>query len=90
MVAEWTLGYVGAKRNYRFFLTFVFTTTLLDLMVFALCWARLLGPNSNGSAGLGTSIVREPAALALICYTFLAFWYLSHWIAHPLVYRSSS
>ena len=67
---------VCAQRNYRFFLLFVFTTTALDVLVFVFAWLRLIWivQHDPGQPSLGDAIVREPAAMFLVAFTFLAFW----------------
>lgn len=65
-----------AQRNYRFFLLFVFTTTALDVLVFVFAWLRLIWivQHDPDKPSLGDAIVREPAAMFLVAFTFLAFW----------------
>jgi hypothetical protein len=67
-----------AQRNYRFFLAFVFTTSVLDLWVHAWAWVRLVYICRHAHVDLGTAIVQEPAAIALIGYTFLALGCAGH------------
>ena len=63
------------QRNYRYFLSFLFVTTALCCIVFAFCWVRLVYLTHHGShPNLGGAIKQEPACIALIGYTFLAFW----------------
>ena len=70
------------QRNYRFFMAFLLVTTGLDLMVHAFCWVRLVTITNRADVGpggtltypsFGQAIQREPAAMALIAYTFFAF-----------------
>lgn len=61
------------QRNYRFFLCFVMSTTVLDLYVHAWSWARLGYISTHEHVSFGHAIREEPAAMALIGYTFLAF-----------------
>ena len=63
-----------AQRNYRFFMAFLIVTTALDALVHAFCWVRLVYITQHGDhPSFGTACKREPAALALIAYTFFAF-----------------
>lgn len=64
---------VMLQRNYRFFLMFVMTTTVLDLYVHAWSWARLAWISSHEHVSFGRAIGEEPSAMVLIGYTFLAF-----------------
>ncbi len=55
---------------------FVFTTTALDVLVFVFAWLRLVWrvQHDADQPSLGDAITREPAAMFLICFCFLAFW----------------
>lgn len=63
-----------AQRNYRFFLAFVFTTSVLDGWVHGWCWARLawICHHDPSHPSLAGAIAQEPAAIALVAYTLLA------------------
>ena len=53
------------------------STTALTVLVHVLCWVRLVWLASHAPPPdnqLATAIAREPAAIVLIVYTFLAFW----------------
>ena len=55
-------------------MAFLVVTTLLDGLVHAFCWVRLVYITQHGDMpGFGEAIKREPAAIALIAYTFFAF-----------------
>ncbi|KAK9819184.1 hypothetical protein WJX81_007202 [Elliptochloris bilobata] len=72
------VGQCIGERNYRFFLLFIFTTTALDVLVFVFAWLRLVWrvQHDADSPLLGDAIQREPAAMFLVCFTFLAFWFV--------------
>ena len=66
----------SAQRNYRFFLSFVMVTTAYDLYIHAWCWVWLAHLSRSLNISLGDAISHSydgPVALALICYTVLAF-----------------
>lgn len=79
-------GVLGKQRNYRFFLLFVFCTTVLDLYVDGWCWGYLAKLASENDMGWWEAIhhgVSGPAALALIIYTLLALGWAPlqiHWL----------
>ena len=55
-------------------MSFLVITTALDLMVHAFCWVRLAYITQHDDhPSFGEAIRREPAAIALIAYTFCAF-----------------
>lgn len=62
------------QRNYRWFLCFVFSTTLLCVWVFALSLVQLLKYMDDSGRGFGHAISEYPASLVCMVYTFLAFW----------------
>ena len=69
---------LSLQRNYRFFLSFLLVTTVLDCIVFAFCWVRLVYLTQHGNRpNLGGAIKQEPACMAVLGYCFLAFWWAS-------------
>ena len=69
-------GCVLPQRNYRFFLSFVFVTTVYDLYIHAWCWVWLAHLSRSRGISFGDAIgtsYHGPCAMALICYTVLAF-----------------
>ena len=65
-----------AQRNYRFFLSFVLVTTVYDLYIHAWCWVWLAHLSDSLHISISDAISHSydgPAAMALICYTILAF-----------------
>ncbi|CAL5220885.1 g2975 [Coccomyxa viridis] len=71
----WVGNCIG-ERNYRFFLSFVFVTTAYDLYIHAWCWVWLAHLSRHLGISFGDAIGHSydgPVALALICYTVLAF-----------------
>lgn len=66
----------SAQRNYRFFLSFVFVTTVYDLYIHAWCWVWLAHLSNSLHISFSDAISHSydgPVAMALICYTILAF-----------------
>ena len=62
------------QRNYRYFLTFIFSATILCLEVLATCIANLVEIDRKDNVSFGRAIRREPANLVLMAYTVLAVW----------------
>lgn len=62
------------QRNYRFFLAFIFSCTLLCCTIFATCLAELLLISKWRYHNFGTAIRKEPANIVLIVYSVLACW----------------
>jgi DHHC palmitoyltransferase len=65
---------VPLQRNYRWFLCFVFSTTLLCVWVFTLSLVQLLKYTDNSGRDFGHAIRKYPASLVCMIYSFLAFW----------------
>ena len=76
-----------SQRNYRTFLLFIFTTSVLCIYVFACCLTQLFlkhnelvdDARTSGKpvGGLwGKTLADVPAALALMAYTFLFFLFV--------------
>ncbi|KAG2580352.1 hypothetical protein PVAP13_6NG335900 [Panicum virgatum] len=64
------VGQCIGKRNYRFFFTFVSSTTLLCIYVFAFCWdARIMDMHE---CKIGRALWKSPISGLLILYTFIA------------------
>lgn len=59
------------QRNYRFFLTFVYSTVALCCWVFALSVANLVIAARDAGWSFGTAAGDHPAAIVCAVYTFL-------------------
>ncbi|CAL9756339.1 unnamed protein product [Musa acuminata subsp. burmannicoides] len=63
-------------RNYRFFYMFVFSTTLLCLYVFGFCWVYIISIRDAEQTSIWRAMVKTPASIVLIIYTFLSVWFV--------------
>eukprot|EP00197_Chlamydomonas_leiostraca_P005011 CAMPEP_0202872828 /NCGR_PEP_ID=MMETSP1391-20130828/22109_1 /ASSEMBLY_ACC=CAM_ASM_000867 /TAXON_ID=1034604 /ORGANISM="Chlamydomonas leiostraca, Strain SAG 11-49" /LENGTH=394 /DNA_ID=CAMNT_0049553967 /DNA_START=468 /DNA_END=1652 /DNA_ORIENTATION=- len=81
------VGTTIGKRNYRSFLLFVYTTTVLCLYVFGCCLAQLFvrhnelvddakAEGKSGDGLWGKTIGDVIPAIVLMAYTFLFFWFV--------------
>eukprot|EP00210_Caulerpa_lentillifera_P007126 g6818.t1 len=70
------VGTCIGRRNYRFFLMFVFSGTFLCLLVCASSLSRLVQVSDNNDDEFDTALKNEPVAIALVIYTFAAVWFL--------------
>lgn len=70
------VGTCIGRRNYRYFLTFVYTTALLDLWVFGWSLANLITNSQRNGWSFGDAIADQPASLAMMIYSFLAIWFI--------------
>lgn len=66
------VGTCVGLRNYRFFLAFIFSCTLLCLTIFCTCVGELVFIDHKRYGNFGTAIKKEPANLVLMIYAFLA------------------
>lgn len=64
------------RRNYRYFLMFVLSATLLCIYVFTLSLVRLIKLSDEDHRSFDDAIKKEPVAIALIVYTFIAAWFV--------------
>eukprot|EP00210_Caulerpa_lentillifera_P001459 g1400.t1 len=70
------VGTCIGRRNYRFYLMFVFSGTFLCLLVCASSLSRLIQVSDNNDDEFDTALKNEPVALALVIYTFAAVWFI--------------
>ncbi|KAL4433935.1 hypothetical protein ABPG75_000376 [Micractinium tetrahymenae] len=70
------VGTCIGRRNYRYFLVFVYSTVTLCCWVFALSVANLVIAARDAGWSFGTAAGDHPAAIVCAVYTFLAFWFV--------------
>ncbi|XP_042001507.1 probable protein S-acyltransferase 7 [Salvia splendens] len=70
------VGQCIGLRNYRFFFMFVFTTTLLCVYVFGFCWVYIKRIMKYYEISIWRAMIKTPASMALIIYTFIAVWFV--------------
>lgn len=70
------VGTTIGKRNYRFYLIFVFSSSILSIFTFA-CSAYLVKLRADEAE---TSVIeamrKEPAAMFVMAYVFIGFWFV--------------
>ena len=70
------VGTTIGKRNYRFYLIFVFSCTVLCVFTFA-CSAYLVKIRSDDpDTSVGEAIRGEPGALFMMAYVFIGIWFV--------------
>ncbi|GBG62954.1 hypothetical protein CBR_g34654 [Chara braunii] len=70
------VGQCIGKRNYRFFFMFVVSTTLLCIYVFGLSAFLTKKSMSKEGMNLWRSMTKNPVAIILMAYTFVAVWFV--------------
>ncbi|XP_071692174.1 probable protein S-acyltransferase 7 [Rutidosis leptorrhynchoides] len=70
------VGQCIGRRNYRFFFMFVFSATLLCIYVFSFSWVYVLRIMHNENTSIWRALIKTPASIVLIVYTFLSVWFV--------------
>ncbi|KAG8655963.1 hypothetical protein MANES_04G087400v8 [Manihot esculenta] len=70
------VGQCIGLRNYRFFFMFVFSTTLLCIYVFVFCWVYIRRIMSSEHTSILKAMIKTPASIVLIVYTFISMWFV--------------
>lgn len=78
------------QRNYRFFFMFVFSTTLLCLFVFGFCWVYIKRIMDTEQTSIWRAMLKTPASIVLIVYTFIAVWFVGGLTAFHLYLISTN
>ncbi|KAF7108664.1 hypothetical protein CFC21_109088 [Triticum aestivum] len=70
------VGQCIGKRNYRFFLMFVSSATVLCIYVFTFCWVNIGKTMDTHECTFGRAILKSPISAILMLYTFVAVWFV--------------
>ncbi|XP_058226460.1 probable protein S-acyltransferase 7 [Rhododendron vialii] len=70
------VGQCIGLRNYRFFFMFVSSSTLLCIYVFGFCWFYIIRIMDSERTSIWKAMIKTPASIALIIYTFIAVWFV--------------
>ncbi|CAN0870095.1 Probable protein S-acyltransferase 7 [Linum grandiflorum] len=84
------VGQCIGLRNYRFFFMFVFSTTLLCIYVFAFSWVYIRRIMSSEDITIWKAMIKTPASIVLIIYTFISMWFVGGLTAFHLYLISTN
>ncbi|KAF2301846.1 hypothetical protein GH714_029827 [Hevea brasiliensis] len=84
------VGQCIGLRNYRFFFTFVFSTTLLCIYVFVFCWVYVRRIMLSEHTSIWKAMIKTPASIVLIVYTFISMWFVGGLTAFHLYLISTN
>eukprot|EP00252_Welwitschia_mirabilis_P017303 TRINITY_DN3834_c0_g5_i4.p1 TRINITY_DN3834_c0_g5~~TRINITY_DN3834_c0_g5_i4.p1 ORF type:complete len:293 (+),score=29.84 TRINITY_DN3834_c0_g5_i4:310-1188(+) len=70
------VGQCIGRRNYRYFFMFICSTTALCIYVFAFCWVYVKTIMDDQKITVWKALLKTPASIALIAYTFIAVWFV--------------
>ena len=84
------VGFIWLQRNYRFFFMFVFSTTLLCIYVFSFCWIYIKRIMDSEDLTLWKAMIKTPASIVLIVYTFISVWFVGGLTAFHLYLISTN
>lgn len=84
------VGQCIGLRNYRFFFMFVFSTTLLCIYVFGFCWVYIKRIMDADETTIWKALVKTPASIVLIVYTFISVWFVGGLTAFHLYLISTN
>lgn len=69
---------------------FVFSTTLLCIYVFAFCWVYIRKITESEHTTIWKAMLKTPASIVLIIYTFIAMWFVAGLTAFHLYLISTN
>ncbi|XP_074275188.1 putative protein S-acyltransferase 7 [Silene latifolia] len=84
------VGQCIGLRNYRFFFMFVSTTTILGIYIFAFCWVYITRIKNAEDISIWKAMVKTPASMVLIIYTFIGLWFVGGLTAFHLYLISTN
>lgn len=70
------VGQCIGLRNYRSFLMFVFSATLLCIYIFSFCWVYIARIMDDKHVSVWRALIKSPASIVLIIYSFLSVWFV--------------
>lgn len=84
------VGQCIGLRNYRFFFMFVSSTTLLCAYVHIFCWVYIKRIMNSDDTTIWKAMIKTPASICLIVYTFIAVWFVGGLTAFHLYLISTN
>ncbi|KAL8139976.1 hypothetical protein V2J09_005997 [Rumex salicifolius] len=84
------VGQCIGLRNYRFFFMFVSSTTILCIYVFGFCWVYIKRIMDAEDTNIWRAMIKTPASIVLIVYTFIAVWFVGGLTAFHLYLISTN
>lgn len=84
------VGQCIGLRNYRFFFMFVFSTALLCIYVFSFCCIYIKRIKDSEETTVWKAMIKTPASMVLIFYTFIAVWFVGGLTAFHLYLISTN
>ncbi|KAF8081569.1 hypothetical protein N665_0879s0024 [Sinapis alba] len=70
------LGQCIGLRNYRFYFMFILCSALLCIYVHVFCWIYVKRIMDGDKISIWKSLIKTPASIALIIYTFISVWFV--------------
>ncbi|XP_047312332.1 probable protein S-acyltransferase 7 [Impatiens glandulifera] len=84
------VGQCIGLRNYRFYFMFVSSTTILCLYVFGFSWVYIKRIMDSEGINIWKAMIKTPASIALILYTFICMWFVGGLSAFHLYLMSTN